>query len=144
MQDDPGFDLVPVDHPAVDVGRLAAEVAAAAEAKRRAGFGASVPPEDAGEEPSRLRMGPRLSPLASTAEILPYAPLPARRPLSSAVKRAVRRGLRWYLWPAAARMSGHNRAVAEVVAEHERQLAWVRMESERVRAAAGEDGADSS
>jgi hypothetical protein len=70
----------------------------------------------------------RTHPLMRTAEVSPHPPLSG----AVAVKRVVRRGLRWYLWPFTGRVSAHNRAVAEVVEEHRRALAWMRMETERL------------
>jgi hypothetical protein len=71
----------------------------------------------------------RLHPLRRSADIQPYQPL---RGVSAAPKRAARRLLRWYLWPVTAQVSAHNRAVADVVEEHRRTIAWMRMEAERL------------
>jgi hypothetical protein len=70
----------------------------------------------------------RTHPLMRTAEVSPHPPLSG----AVAAKRLVRRGLRWYLWPFTGRVSAHNRAVAEVVEEHRRSLAWMGMEAERL------------
>jgi hypothetical protein len=70
----------------------------------------------------------RLHPLRRTADVSPHPAL--TRPV--AVKRAIRRGLRWYLWPFTAQVTAHNRAVADVVEEHRRALAWMSMEAERL------------
>lgn len=70
--------------------------------------------------------GPRTHVVAASAEILPY---PAAR--GGAAQRLVRRLLRWYLWPVTASMSGHNQAVAKVLAENERQLALAGFDHER-------------
>ena len=73
----------------------------------------------------------RSHPLARTADVSPHPPLSGRR-LSVTVERAVRRGLRWYLWPVTARISAHNRAVAEVAETHRRELTRMRVEVERL------------
>jgi hypothetical protein len=73
----------------------------------------------------------RLHPVQRTAEISPHPALTGRAP-SVAAKRAVRRALRWYLWPFTAQATAHNRAVADVVEEHRRTLTWMRMETERI------------
>ena len=76
-------------------------------------------------------MDRRSHPLARTAEVSPHPPLSGGR-LGVTVERAVRRGLRWYLWPVTARISAHNRAVAEVAEAHRRELARMRVEVERL------------
>jgi hypothetical protein len=131
MHQQPAADLASVDDPEVDMADLGAQLRRSAAQKRDLGLYGGVPADDAAGEPPELRFGPRVSSLATGAEILPYGP-----PVSG-LKRAIRRALRWYLWPITAHMSGHNRAVAEVAVEHERQLAWLRMELERLYADAG-------
>jgi hypothetical protein len=64
--------------------------------------------------------------------ISPHPPLDGAGPLTAAIKRAVRRALRWYLWPLTTHMHRHNRGVADAVAEHRRQLTRLRLEVERV------------
>jgi hypothetical protein len=120
-------DLSALDHPEVDVRALQAEVRAAAARMR----GSTVPAQPTAQEPSPTA-APRLHALHRTAEISPYQPLSDANPITVAIKRAVRRALRWYLWPLTTHMSSHNRALADAVAEHRRQLTRLRLEVERV------------
>jgi hypothetical protein len=76
--------------------------------------------------------GPRRSAVDGTTSIQPYSDLTGSR-VAIALKRAVRRALRWYLWPLTARITTHNRAVSAVLAEHRRQIAVLRLETERVQ-----------
>jgi hypothetical protein len=81
------------------------------------------------------RAGPRHSPAAETAQILPY-PRPGTaaagaRTVTMPARRLVRRALRWYLWPVTSRMTTHNHAVDGVLTEQARQLARISMELER-------------
>ncbi|HXA29574.1 MAG TPA: hypothetical protein VN193_12615 [Candidatus Angelobacter sp.] len=79
---------------------------------------------------------PRRSILERTAEVSPHHRLDRRLPVvgpaAVAVERALRRGLRWYLWPVTARTSSHNRAVAEVVEAQRRELSRLRLDAERL------------
>lgn len=120
-------ELTPVEHPEVDVRALQAEVRAAAARAR----GSGVPEAPQGQEPSPTAE-PRLHPLHRTPEIRPYEPLDGGG-ATVALKRLVRRALRWYLWPLTTHLSLHDRAVADAVAEHRRQLTRLRLEAERVR-----------
>ena len=122
MQERPAAELVTIDDPGIDVAALRAEVRAAGGLVR-----AAARPANAGR---------RIPMLMGTAEIVPHSEFDASTPVlgeaSVAIKRAVRRGLRWYLWPLTARMSSHNRAVAEVVEAHRRELARLRVDLERL------------
>ena len=75
--------------------------------------------------------GPARLPLSQSDEIVAYGPLRGAAP-GRALKRLLRRGLRWYLWPATERMTAHNRAVGVVLAHHRHQLTWLRQEAERL------------
>lgn len=78
-----------------------------------------------------LIAGPARLPLSQSDEIVPYGEVTGWPP-TRALKRLVRRGLRWYLWPVAAEASRHNAAVSAVLARHRHQLTWLRQESERL------------
>ena len=119
-------ELSAVEQPEVDLRALQAEVRAAAGAAR----GGNVPEPTMEAQPARASREPRRHPLHRTAEIRPYEPL-AAGPVQ-ALKRAIRRALRWYLWPVTTHMSLHNRAVADAVAENRRQLTRLRLELERL------------
>ena len=125
-------DLTAVDHPEVDVRALQAEVRTTAARMR----GSTVPVQPTAQLPSPTA-APRLHPLHRTAEISPYRPLSGTGPVTMVLKRALRRALRWYLWPLTTQMSRHNRAVADAVAEHRRQLTRLHLEVERVAGDAG-------
>lgn len=121
----PRPDLTGIADPEVDVRALQAEVRAAAARAR----GAGTPEAPTAQEPSPTAAR-RLHLLHATAEIRPYAPL-GGGPVA-ALKRMVRRALRWYLWPLTTHVSLHDRAVADAAAEHRRQLTRLRLEVERV------------
>lgn len=96
-----------------------------------------IPPM-AAQPPARPHLqaaAPRRHRLHESAEVRPYGALGPGLPVVGAVgvvlKKATRRVLRWYLWPVAGRLSAHNLAVADVVAEHRRQLTRVALEVER-------------
>jgi len=128
----PGPELSAVDHPEVDVRALQAEVRAAAARAR----GSNVPEAPTAQEPSPSAE-PRRHALHRTAEIRPYQALPDGP--TGTLKRAIRRALRWYLWPLTTHMSLHNRAVADSVAENRRQLTRLRLEMERLHHDTGGD-----
>jgi hypothetical protein len=135
---EPGTELTSVEHPEFDVDGVVREVRSRAAALRDRARIDRFPalPEPAGDPLAELVLGPRHSPVSATAEILPYQPLTSRRVLSGratiGLKRMVRRGLRWYLWPVTTRVSAHNQAAADVLAEHTRQLEWLHAETERI------------
>ena len=122
---EPAAEPTALELPDVDLRELQAEVAGAA-AERRGG---QLAADDA---PRESLAGPRVSPVEATAAIQPFEPLPPGR-MSTALKRLVRRALRWYLWPATTAMSRHNAAVSAVIAENRRQLARLDMERERLQ-----------
>ena len=126
MEARPPTDLRPIDDPEVDVKALQARVAAQAERLRG--------PSEA--DPAHVRApsvaGPHRSPVEGSAAIRPYADLHGGV-VSAWVKRAVRRALRWLLWPVTGAMTRHNRAVSSVLAENARQLARLEMEGERLQ-----------
>jgi len=138
----PHVDVVAVDDPEVDVAAVMAEVRAAALEKRRRGvyteeFLRSLDePLDIDPDPA-FAGGERWSALETTAEIHPWAPLVSTRrligPAIIAVKRAVRRSLRWYLWPVTDQITTHNRVVGSVLEEHNREIGRLRMENDRLR-----------
>lgn len=119
-------ELSTVERPEVDVRALQAEVRAIAAAAR----GGNVPEPPASPQAAAPAYEPRRHSLHRTAEIRPYEPLPPGP--TAALKRAIRRALRWYLWPVTTHMSLHNRAVADAVAENRRQLTRLRLELERL------------
>ena len=123
-------ELASVDDPEVDIDRLVGDVRADAERRRGARIEVDEDGASGGTQPHRVA-GPWRSPLESTMTIRPYGDVGGGR-VTAAVRRAVRRALRWYLWPVTGRLSDHNRAVAGVLAENQRQLARVRVECERV------------
>jgi hypothetical protein len=133
-------ELLPVSDPEVDLAALTAEVHAAAARLRSAEETAALraTPGAAHSAMGWLgAAGPWRSPVDATATILPYADLDggggAVARARVALQRAVRRALRWYLWPVVEQASAHNRAVSAVLAENRRQLTVLRLESERVR-----------
>lgn len=75
--------------------------------------------------------GTRRLPVSDSDEVVPYAQLTGAAPVRL-LEQAVRRALRWYLWPLATEMSRHNRAVSAVLARHRHHLTWLRQESERL------------
>lgn len=121
---------------------ILARASASLDAKLQRG---AYPPEllDALAEPLDLRPdpevagGPAWSEALSTAEVHVGPPPPSSRPglgpAVTAVKRAVERGLRWYLPPVVAQVTRHNRAVMEVLAEHNRHIVELRSEVDRLR-----------
>jgi len=123
-------ELQPVADPEVDVAALTTELRAAA-AQRHGGSATTGVEAGAGMGWTGAA-GPWRSPVDDTATIHPYSELTSRG-LVRALQRAVRRALRWYLWPVVERISGHNRATSSALAENRRQLAVLRMESERVQ-----------
>jgi hypothetical protein len=78
--------------------------------------------------------GPAWPEVGRTTDVTPDPPIISTRPVVGtavrAAKGAVRRGLRWYLGPVTAQVTSHNRAVAEVLAEHNRQIVELRREVE--------------
>lgn len=119
-------ELSAVEQPEVDIRAMQAEVRAAAAGAR----GGNVPEPPASLQAAGPADEPRRHPLHRTAEIRPYEPL-ASGPAAQ-LKRAIRRALRWYLWPVTTHMSLHNRAVADAVAENRRQLTRLHLEMERL------------
>lgn len=81
--------------------------------------------------------GPTWPEAVRTAEVSPDPPIISRRPVVGpilrALKRLVRRSLRWYLAPVTSQVTAHNQAVVEVLAEHSRQIVEMRREVERLR-----------
>jgi hypothetical protein len=81
--------------------------------------------------------GPAWPEAVRTAAVAVEPPARSTRPLAgpviTALKRAVERGLRWYLPPVAEQVSAHNRAVIDVLAEHNKQIVELRAEMEQLR-----------
>jgi hypothetical protein len=98
---------------------------------------------DALAEPLDLRPEPEVAggvawpEAVRTASVTVARPAPSTRPvfgaLLTALKRGVERGLRWYLPPVAEQVSRHNRAVIEVLAEHNREIVELHRELEALR-----------
>jgi hypothetical protein len=121
---------------------ILARARASLEDKRRRG---GYLPEllDALAEPLDLRpdpevaAGPAWGEAVATAEVSVGPPPPSSRPglgpAVTALKRAVERGLRWYLPPVVAQVTRHNRAVLEVLAEHNRHIVELRREVEQLQ-----------
>lgn len=129
MEPAAGSELVPVSDPEADLATLTAAIHAAAAQRRRA---AGLPePAPHREAQGSSTAGPSRSPVDASASIRPYAELPSRSRIATTVQRAVRRALRWYLWPVVERISAHNRAVSAALAENARQIAVLRMDAER-------------
>ncbi|HEV7677199.1 MAG TPA: hypothetical protein VGQ42_01365 [Candidatus Dormibacteraeota bacterium] len=126
----PRGELTSVDSESVDLRDVEQRVRLAAAGLRAAGMPAGTASSEDSELYRSSTAGPWLAPASATDTVVPYAELPGGGP-STALRRAIRRGLRWYLWPATSRVSEHNRAVSRVVAENARQLARLRMETER-------------
>jgi hypothetical protein len=61
------------------------------------------------------------------------SPRPVVGPVVTALKRAVQRGLRWYLPPLAAQITRHNQAVLDVLGEHNREILALRREVDALR-----------
>jgi cytosine/adenosine deaminase-related metal-dependent hydrolase len=126
----PRSELTPVASESLDLRAVEQRVRLAAAELRAGGLPAGTASSEDSELYRSSTAGPWLSPASATDTVVPYAQLSGSGP-ATALRRAIRRGLRWYLWPATARISEHNRAVSEVVAENARQLARLRMEVER-------------
>jgi len=81
--------------------------------------------------------GPSWDEAVRTAAITPDPPIISTRPVVGpvlrALKRLVRRSLRWYLAPVTAQVTSHNLAVLEVLAEHSREIIELRREVDRLR-----------
>jgi hypothetical protein len=115
MQERPPAELVAIGHPEVDIAALAGEVRATA-ARLRGTAALSARSADT----------PRRHPLLDTADVTPPATS------LGTLRRAVRRGLRWYLLPVIGRASAHNRAAADVIEKHRRALVRMRLETEQL------------
>jgi hypothetical protein len=68
-----------------------------------------------------------------TVEAPPRSTRPLAGPVVTALKRAVQRSLGWYLPPVAEQITRHNRAVIEVLAEHNRQIVDLHQQLARLR-----------
>ena len=68
-----------------------------------------------------------------TVEPPPVSTRPVAGPVVTALKRAVERALHWYLPPVAEQVTRHNRAVMDVLSEHNRQIVELRREVDQLR-----------
>lgn len=105
----------------------------------------AYPPQllDALAEPLDLRPDPGIAAGGAWPEVLrsaevrveapPPSPRPLVGPLIGAGRRLVARALRWYLPPVAEQVSRHNRAVVDVLQEHNRHIVELHLELERLR-----------
>jgi len=132
--DEPAAELAAVDERSadLDLDAILAEIRAAAADKRRSG---TYPPEFLAllEEPLAIDpdptfvAGPAWQEAVRSADARVDLQLDSTRPLVGSLvvftKRLVRRALRWYLPPVIDQVNAHHRAVVEVLAEHNRQIA---------------------
>lgn len=121
---------------------LLARARAAVEAKTRSGVYSLdlrlrlAEPLDVRPDPS-FAAGPSWEEALRTTDVSPDPPIISTRPvvgpLIRALKRAVSRGLRWYIGPVTAQVTSHNRAVMEVLDAHSREIVALRREVDRLR-----------
>jgi len=93
-------------------------------------------PLDLRPDPSAAA-GPAWPEALATATVSVQQPPPSSRPALgpalTATKRAIERALRWYLPPVTEQITRHNRAVLDVLAEHNRQIVELHAELEALR-----------